>query len=103
MKKEELLKYCRYYHGEKNNPYVGRDEEYLFIYEYAWVQMMMQDDDEVISTLIDDYIDAGLAHFSEQDNVPITLKAVMYNRFAQHNEMFTIKEYKDWYLQHYSH
>lgn len=103
MKKEELLKYCRYYKGQKNNPYTDRKEEYLYIYERAWVELMMSNDDEIISTLIDDYINAGLAHFSETDNVPITLKAVMYNRYAQHNEMFKIDEFKNWYLCEYSH
>lgn len=101
MNKKDLLKFCRYYKGQEDNPYKGKNEEWLFKYERHWCELMMKDD-EIISDFVNDYINAGLAHFSETDNVPITLKAIMFNRYAQHNEMFTIDEFKDWY-KNYSH
>lgn len=95
-----LLTYCRYYKGEAQNPYIGKDEEHLWDYEQFWCNAMKKKAD--LSKFIDDYIGAGLAEFCEDDNVPVSLKAIMYNRFAQHNEMFTIEEFKNWYLT-YSH
>lgn len=32
----------------------------------------------------------------------IEKEAVMYNRFAQHNELLTVEQFKRWYMSHYA-
>ena len=97
----DLLLFCRYYKGQNKNPYEGKDEENLWEYEKFWYENTINEDSS-FDYFLSEYIRAGLADFCKYDNVPITLKSVLYNRYAQHNEMFKIEEYKEWYLT-YSH
>lgn len=81
MKKEDLLKYCRYYKGEKyfvsTDPNIGN----LWYYERAWVEDIYNN--RYNDTLIDEYIGAGLGLFSQFDGVPLTLQALIFNRYAK--------------------
>jgi hypothetical protein len=53
--------------------------------------------------MLDDYIDAGLAEFNAYDNTPVTLKAVLYNRFMQQAEgMAKPADFKCWYDTFYT-
>ena len=38
MKESDLLQYCRYYKGERKNPYEGKEQNkaMLWMYERAW-------------------------------------------------------------------
>lgn len=39
MKESDLLQYCRYYKGERKNPYEGKEQNkaMLWMYERAWI------------------------------------------------------------------
>lgn len=97
MKKEELLRFCRYYHGEDEPPKKINHQEQAFWYtERHWVSMMASE--ASFGDLLSRYIDAGLTHFNEKDDTPVTLKALLFNRFEQWNES---DGFEDWYLNGY--
>ena len=47
---------------------------------------------------LDDYLSAGLRTFNMYDDTPVTLKAVLFNRFMQQAEgMAPAEDFKRWY------
>lgn len=62
-KKEDLLKYCRYYHGEDKCKSTDADVQMLFKIERAWVDMMCSIDGD-FRRFLDHYIEAGLKDFN---------------------------------------
>lgn len=81
MKKEELLKYCRYYKGEDNSPFDDLNLSSLWFYERAWVEDIYHN--RYNDTLIDEYIGVGLGLFDQFGGVPLTLQALIFNRYAK--------------------
>lgn len=102
MKKEDhdLLKFCRYYHGEKICKSTDKDVQTLFNIEKMWVDRMSAEDVN-FDTLLDEYITFGLTSFCETDDVPVTLKALLFNRFTQYNDRVDVDAFKAWYMKHY--
>ena len=107
----DLLKFCRYYHGGDKNPYEGKDQNkaMFYCYEKAWIDLMTQSNENaeaerginnLISEYLTDYLNNGLVNFSFNDNVPLTLKALLFNRY-QHWNMGGIDGFKDFYLNEY--
>lgn len=99
MKKEELLKFCRHYHGEATCNSKDTDIQTLFKIESMWVDMMTHNYD--FGELLGEYLDVGLTSFSETDDVPVTLKALLFNRFTQYNDRTDVDAFKKWYKKHY--
>lgn len=97
---EDLLKFCRYYHGEKDNPYEG-NEAMLWDYERVWVREMMKDNS--FSEYLSDYLIYGLRDFSKFDHTPITLKALLFNRYARgaYSMQDAVEGFKDFYKIYY--
>jgi hypothetical protein len=94
-----LLRFCRHYKGQKHNP---DPQDSVWRYELFWVEESMKDNPD-FSRMLDDYIDAGLAEFNAYDNTPVTLKAVLYNRFMQQAEgMAKPADFKCWYDTFYT-
>ena len=69
MDKKELLKFCRYYKGEKENPFEGKDQmkDLMWGYESKWVKFTMKasEDDkcqeaQILSSSLNEYIRAGM-------------------------------------------
>lgn len=75
MKKNELLKFCRYYGRENLN-----DAESLCKHaEEVWLREAGGSEvSNVLVSLCDDFRYAGLLNYKEDDNVPISLKAVLF-------------------------
>ena len=93
-----LLEHCRYYKGEKECP--KDDKNALFWwYEFDWIEKMSKDNSD-ISDMLEYYIRAGLSTFQMFDNTPITLKALLFNRYS-HWIMGDIDGFKKWYLTAY--
>lgn len=73
----ELLKRCRYYHGEEDYPYENEDFFFFWEIEKAWVRNKnMRDVEERLT-------------FSEKcgidkifDNVPLTLRAALFSKWC---------------------
>lgn len=93
MNKDDLLKFCRYYHGENENPFRPVDKSLLWDYERKWVEMTQSslsknrdsESTDVFGDMLDDYVNAGLAQFESHDDTPATLKALIFNRFCYWN------------------
>ena len=84
MDKNELLKICRYYHGENKDPFRDNDRSMLWMYEKSWVMSCLKDkNDKTIRDYIDEYVTIGLATFRVLDGVPTSLKALLFNRYAR--------------------
>lgn len=87
-----LARYCRYYGvpgGAERNTAAS-------FYEERWVNL------GGIYPL-DEYVEYGLMNFSEDDGVPITLKAMLFNRYHTSNGFYpNISEmFKEWYERFY--
>jgi len=83
MKREDLIKVCRYYHGEDECPHNDYITAFAWETERAWVYDNTKEKNEATSMDIDimtTYIDNGLADFNVDDGVPITLKALLFFR-----------------------
>lgn len=92
MKKEEFIKYCKYY---------GKDNDSLFSdYEEKWIELTLNDK-ESLNNLIQYYIRSGLEHFCEKDNTPIGIKAILWNRYESHDLAPTLECFADWYKRQY--
>lgn len=107
MDKKELLKFCRYYKGEKENPFEGKDQMKALIwgYESKWVEFTMKasEDDkcqeaQILSSSLNEYIRAGMREFEKTDDTPLALKAILYNRYYYWNEG---GDFKKWYKETY--
>ncbi len=80
MKREDLLKYCRYYKGvEKNSKSLSDLDTYFFEKEHIWVEKCINDEK---------FIDRMNKSFSEYeksttDNVQNSLKAFLFFSYAR--------------------
>lgn len=51
------------------------------------------------------YIDAGLISFEQMDDTPVTLKALLFNRFCHHTDLSLIdgaEAFKTFYVHEYA-
>lgn len=98
MKKEDLIQSCRYYKGEKENPYNG-DKGMFWACEQSYVEMSAAQDDALVACF-NEYNAHGLTKFEEKDGVPLLLKALLYNRY-QHWAEGTPSGFKKMYKERY--
>jgi len=106
MKKEDLLHHCRFYKGEKTNPNPEGNSALFWDYERVWIQEMtkpsMQSD--FISDCISEYVGIGLGDFEKTDDTPLSLKAVLFNRYCHWNSGSTldcVEPFKEFYINDY--
>ena len=102
MNKKDLLKFCRYYKGEEHNPFRDQNKSMLWFYERAWIYDMLNDNNSLSST-IDDYIRVGLGLFEQFDKIPLTLKALLFNRYAMTSNSIeeAVEPFKRFYKEYY--
>lgn len=100
MEKKDFLPFCRYYKGEKENPYESGNKALFWDYERAWIDKSVDEKDDTFGDMLDEYIAAGLSEFEMRDGIPATLKALLYNRFC-HWQMADAASFKKWYHQSY--
>ena len=97
MEKKEYLPFCLYYKGEKECP---KDVKASFWeYEKKWIELSVKKDDS-LGNMLNDYIAYGLSEFEQMDNTPITLKALLFNRYS-HWQNCDIDGFKKWYNTEY--
>ena len=98
MKEGNLIAVCRHYKGQSRNP---DPQDCTWRYERFWVEETMKDSPD-FGKFLDDYLSAGLRTFNMYDDTPVTLKAVLFNRFMQQAEgMARTEDFKDWYEMFY--
>lgn len=103
-KNNALIYLCRYYKGENECPFKNEDEKLFWSWERWWYEQTALSNDagcSRISPFIDEYLKAGLANFEIYDNTPITLKAVIFNRYCKLGERVDIDGFKRLYLNKY--
>jgi hypothetical protein len=103
--KEPLLSHCRYYKGEQKCPKSIEDKDMANIWQYEkmWVERSdLHDEKEYNST---EYLNYGLKDFEANDGTPLTLKALLFNRFCHwvggYGVDDDIKNFKEWYFNFY--
>lgn len=98
----ELIKYCRYYKGEEQNPYndVDQDKAMLWMYEKCFVMHGPRYD---YSIYLSEYAVVGLTSFAKDDGVPIEYKALLFNRYVktEYSLMDAAEPFKMFYLKYY--
>lgn len=105
MENEKSIKdFCRYFNNEDSNPYQGKnaDKAMFWLCEGFWyAHISKPDENDPLGDMLDEYLRAGLRTYEQYDNVPITLKAVLFNRFCQYNDRMDIKAFKEFYADKY--
>ena len=105
MNSNELLIYCKYYKGEQSNPF-GGDEERTLLWECEryWAHAGEMNQVEVLKVYLQELMTAGMVILSIEDEVPITLKAVLYHNFCQRCGLLYAEggeQFKAFYLSKY--
>ncbi|EFC71235.1 hypothetical protein [Prevotella sp. oral taxon 299] len=102
--REKLMELCRYYKGEKENPYKEeQNKACLWSYERAWLLEFTKPQSRLLMSYLSQYTAVGLTCFSTDDNVPITLKALLFNRYArtQYSNYEAVESFKRFYNKYY--
>lgn len=99
MERESLIKQCRYYKGEAENPFDGQEnnDALFWFYEQRWVELTIQQD-SYLQWMSDEYARRGLADFHAE--IPIGLRAILYNRY-NHWTCGGDDNFKNWFEQDY--
>ena len=100
---DKFIQYCRYYHGEETCPEHIKPlpaGESLWFYEMRWVQFNL--DGEDLQLDLDEYSAYGMSDFSRDDGVPVSLKAILFNRYYQGGYVEVGgAHFRQWYLKTY--
>lgn len=78
--REDLIRQCRYYKGEEENPFDDSDRGLFGDYERLWVRNVYADH-SAFSEAVEEY-NIYLRDFSKDDGVPTSLKAALLNRYG---------------------
>jgi hypothetical protein len=99
--RKSLIARCHYYKGEskEDNPYEGTDCEMLWYYESCWVDFSLNSPDSLIG-LVKEYKYDRLDKILKRDGVPMSLKALLYNRYT-HWSMGSPAGFRKWYFTDY--
>lgn len=106
---QDYLDKCRYYNGEHEVPMWIKEigKELLWDYERIWVEMHflkktedLKSNEKFFKDKIRYYKKQGLGHFNDKDGVPISIKALLFNRY-EHWTGGTVDGFKEWYREQY--
>lgn len=106
MSHDELTQLCRYYHGEKDNPYQkdhtkdGNNKGMLWGFERSWV-FDTERNSSMLEEYLGDFMRAGLLEFRQDDIIPMSLKAVLFNRFMKDSMDSNTEPFKAFYNRYY--
>lgn len=107
FKRKSYIAQCHYYKGRKTPEALMGD---LFTgYEESWVNFHFDDEGRnYLNNITDYYLNhTSLAHFNTDDGVPVSLKAVLLNRWEHwqsgcyETAEACENDFKDWYLHEY--
>lgn len=87
MKAKDYIRFCRYYKGEPKCPFNDGDAAAFWDYEKVWAELNSDEMNgrEYLADMIDVYGSAGLALFEIHDDTPVSLKALLFNRYCKWN------------------
>ncbi|MBQ9255153.1 MAG: hypothetical protein IJ180_10335 [Bacteroidales bacterium] len=97
MEKIDVLKSCRYYKGEDENPYTEQNKKMLWFYERSFCNLDDTDGE------LEEYLEYVGRDFAQSDTVPVELKALLFNRYCK--GCFSIEDavegFKKFYKKYY--
>lgn len=96
------MSYFKYYKGQKQCPYDTDDQRYTAWKIECVISSSMEDPAFDTLDALDEYMAAGLTDFKKQDNMPLFIKALVFNRFCEYNGRVDIAGFKKFYEQMYS-
>lgn len=98
----ELIKQCHYYNGEDTDPFerVDQNKSMIWFYESFWVKQRASG--QVLTECLNEYLAADLRFFEAEDNVPVSLKALLFNRYMKGSSDGNTEPFKAFYRQYYS-
>lgn len=90
-----LLEQCHYYKGEEVNPF--HNSKHLWHhYEECWVRFNINGE---LNEYIHPYVANGFADLCPNDGVPMSMKAVLLNRWLHWGGAYSpIEEFRKWYI-----
>lgn len=102
---KDLLQFCRYYKGEKVNPFEVSDKSYLWQIEEEWYKDTSDFSSGMGDTMrysLNRFISSGFDDVGKFDKTPLTLKAMLFTLFEHWNEGYVTREsfatfYRDWF------
>lgn len=103
MAANDLLKFCRYYKGEDKCPF-DDERTTLWYYERAWYLDFTKNKSPILEEYTNEYILAGLKDLDKYSEIPISLKALLFNRFRKdsYNDLYEdAKRFEKFYNEHY--
>lgn len=97
MTELDPIHYCRYYKGEEECPQGIKAS--FWMYEKLWVDWFIKKDN-YLTEATREYLAHNLAEFQNTDDTPISLKAILFNRYS-HWLGCDVKGFKKWYTEEY--
>lgn len=106
---QECVKCCKFYKGEEKSPFesmcsTDNSEHYhecnmFWFYEKCWCGMGEQERTEQVR----EYAAYGLSDFNKDDGTPISLKALLFNRYCHWCGGYgnDAEGFKAWYIKTY--
>lgn len=102
---QDPLACCRYYNGREVSDSSENGNNALFAeYEKKWMEWRVsreQSDYDYMVGMVVEYINAGLMMFEEHDKAPISLKALLYNRYCHWSFSPTSDDFKGFFFVNY--
>lgn len=104
---DKYIRYCKFYKGEDKNPVddiesAKPNSGILRFYEEKWVEMCLKQED-ILAEYEGDYNIVG-SHFMEVDERPISLKALLFNRYAKTawTRLDAVEPFMEFYIEYYA-
>ena len=94
---------CKLYRGEKENHYSG-DKAMIWNCERVWFNEKDKgDESDLLRSCMREYVMKGLIRFQWDDDTPMSLKAVLLNRYYHQDGIipYGCESFKEWYLKYY--
>ncbi len=103
----ELISKCHYYKGEEVNPFDkaftdGEIQNKAMIWKYERFWILEHLNEEYHPERLSDYLSIGLRHFESEDKVPVSLKALLFNRFCKMQDRTDPEAFKTFYRKYYN-
>ena len=99
--KQRLIDMCRWY--EHRERLVDGDAKLCEFVERWWFEEAQRasEENDPFKDMLTDYLLLGLGEFEKTDSTPITLKAVLYNRWKSTYEYGSVDDFKKFYTDVY--
>lgn len=96
-----LIARCRYYKGEKKNPYKGTEDEMKWYYESCWVDQLSESFEN--AKPLRNEIGNKFEDIAEKYNVPRSLIGLFLNRYEHWHSYgeVNLEYFRDWLLYGY--